>query len=492
MQGTAWALLAPVSAILLAILTKEVYISLFFGIFFAALLLCNFDILKSINIVFDAMSTSVDPKNIKIIIFLILLGTIVVLVNKSGGTTAYGRWANSKIKTKKIALLSTQFFAMALFIDDYFSCLTTGNVMKPITDKNKISRAKLTYMIHSTVVPICMLAPISSWAAAVCGTISKSGASNSLNIFLQAIPYNFYCILAILMGLVTSLFNINYSKMLKHEENAENGDLFSDGENHGELELKEETASSGKIIDLLIPIVSLIIFCIMGILLDKKFATDNGLVLGSFISLVITALLYIPRRIMNLKDFLNSLSEGFKEMAPAIIILTLAWTFAKITTDEEYMFLGKFISELIKGGASYTIFIPAILFVLSIFLSVSTGTSWGTFSMLIPIAFSMFSVDSQLLVISIAAILSGSACGDNISPISDTTVMSCTGTKCSIINHISTQLPYALLVASISTIGFLIAGIVQNFYIALVASMGLLIIALFSIKFYYSKKVFKN
>lgn len=491
MQGSAWALVAPIAAIILAIITKEVYISLFIGIFIASLLLCNFNVMDSINTVFNAMCESIDYKNIKIIIFLILLGTIVVLVNKSGGTTAYGIWANKKVKTKKRALLFTQLFAMALFIDDYFSCLTSSNVMKTITDKNKISRAKLTYMIHSTVVPICMLAPISSWAAAVCGSLERSGALNSFQLFLKTIPYNFYCILSLLMVFLTSLFNINYSKMLKHEKNAEKGDLFSDKENKSEFINKEQLInnSKGKIIDLLIPILSLIIFCIIGITLDKALGTDTGLLLGSFTALLITAVLYIPRKIMNLKEFLDSISDGFKQMASAIIILTLAWTFANITTDEKYMFLGKFISGVIKNSYSYTAFIPVILFILSIFLSVSTGTSWGIFSMLIPITFSMFPANSQLLVISIAAILSGSACGDNISLISDTTVMTCTGTKCSIINHISTQLPYAALVATIGSVGFLIAGFIQNSYLTLTLTIGLLIISLAIIKIYNKKNI---
>ena len=489
MQGTAWALVAPIAAIILAILTKEVYISLFSGVFIASILYCNFNLLNSINTTFNVITQSVDEKNMKIILPLVLLGTIVVLVNKSGGTKAYGKLASKKIKTKKSSLLTTQLFAIALFIDDYFGCLTTGNVMNPITDKNKVSRSKLTYVIHSTVVPICMLMPISSWAAAIIGSLEKSGANDGFQLFCEIIPYNYYCILALIMVFVTSAFNINYSKMLIHENNSEKGDIYSNNKKSNEFtfEKSETTTSKGKIIDILIPIMSLIVFCIIGLFLDKQYNTDNGLLLGAFISLIVTFFLYIPRKIMTLKDFLNSISEGFKEMAPAIIILTLAWSLNKITSDREYMYIGKFISEVISKSSSYTVLIPFILFVLSIFLSISTGTSWGTFSMLIPITFSIFPLGSRLLLLSIAAVLSGSACGDNISLISDTTVMSCSGTKCTIVNHISTQLPYAALAASISALNFLLAGFIQSQIISLILAIGLLLVILFAIKVFHQK-----
>ena len=493
MQGTIWTLLPPLITIILAILTKEVYISLFSGIFVSALIFCNFNMIPNetspdaINVMFDIMTTSV---NMQITIFLILLGTIVVLVNKSGGTNAFENFINNKIKTKRNALISTQIFAISLFIDDYFSCLTSGNVMKSITDKNKVSRSKLTYIIHSTVVPICMLMPISSWAAAISSSLSESGAPNGLQFFIKVIPYNLYCILALIMVFTTSAFNINYSTMLKHEKNAENGNLFSDsGDKIKNTQKNTNKKTNGKIIDLIIPISALIVFCIIGIILDKKFKTDNGLLFGALMSLITAFILYIPRKIITFKEFLNSFTEGFKEMASAIIILTLAWSFSKITTDKDYLFIGGFISNVIKNISGLTLFIPAILFIVSILLSVSTGTSWGTFTMLIPITFSMFPLNNQLLLVSVAAVLAGSACGDNVSPISDTTIMSCTGTNCTIENHMATQLPYAALVASISAVGFLVAGIVQNPYIPLIFSIALLLIVLTSIKIYHKKEV---
>lgn len=488
MQGTIWTLIPPLITIILAILTKEVYISLFSGIFVSSLIFCNFNIIPNektpdaINVMFDTMTTSV---NMQITIFLILLGTIIALVNKSGGTNAFETFINNRIKSKKNALISTQIFAMSLFIDDYFSCITSGKVMKSITDKNKVSRSKLTYIIHSTVVPICMLMPISSWAAAISSSLNESGATNGLQFFIDAIPYNFYCILSLVMVFTTSFFNINYSTMLKHEEIAENkNSSYKSEEKNENIQIKK----NGKIIDLITPISALIVFCIVGIILDKKFKTDNGLLFGALMSLVTAFILYIPRKIITFKEFLNSFTEGFKEMASAIIILTLAWSFSKITTDKDYLFIGGFISDVIKNISGLTLFIPAILFIVSILLSVSTGTSWGTFTMLIPITFSMLSIDSKLLLISVAAVLAGSACGDNISPISDTTIMSCTGTNCTIENHMATQLPYASLVASISAVGFLIAGFVQNPYIPLISSVALLLIILTLIKIYNKKE----
>ncbi|MDQ5983612.1 MAG: Na+/H+ antiporter NhaC [Eubacteriales bacterium SKADARSKE-1] len=495
MQGTFWALLPPLAAIVLALITKEVYVSLFIGILTGALFYSGFDILKTIDTTFFAMTESVYGKgtNIRIIIFLVLLGTIVSLVNKSGGSMAFGHWAGNKIKTERSAKLSTLAFALMLFIDDYFICLTTGNVMRPITDRNRVSRAKLAYIVDSTAVPICILAPLSSWAAAVASSLSESGATDGFQFFIKTIPYNLYAILTILMVFTTSMFNIDFSSMLKHENNAQNGDLFT---SKGEDNFEEEPIinSKGKVIDLIIPIITLIGGCIFGLLYTggilsgasvfEAFShceSSRGLLIGAFIALIVTFILYIPRKVISFKEFIASLPSGFKEMSSAIIVLSMAWTLGNIT--EKYMKAGEFISSLIGNNTSSIIFIPVIMFVLSVVLSFSTGTSWGTFAMLIPISFPLFAVNNELLVITIAAVLAGSTCGDHVSPISDTMIMSSAGTKCNLINHVTTQFPYALLVASISAVGYVIAGFVKNPIIVLLCAVTLLLIILFSIKY---------
>ena len=499
MQGTFWALLPPLAAIILAIITKEVYVSLFFGILTGAIFYSGFDMLKAIDTIFYAMTESIYGKgtNIRIFIFLVLLGTIVVLVNKSGASIAFGEWAGKRIKTKRSALLSTFAFALMLFIDDYFICLATGNVMRPITDRNRVSRAKLAYIVDSTAVPICILAPLSSWSAAVVSSLSESGAADGFQFFLKTIPYNLYAILTILMVFVTSAFNIDFSTMLKHESNAKNGDLFT---SKGEENFKEELIENpkGKVIDLIIPVATLIVACMFGLLytggilngatLFEAFShceSSRGLLIGAFISLIVTFILYIPRKIISFKDFISSLPTGFKEMSSAIIILCMAWTLGSIT--EKYMKAGEFISSLVGNHTSSVIFIPVLMFILSIILSFSIGTSWGTFAMLIPIAFPLFTENSELLVITIAAILAGSNCGDHISPIADTMIMSSAATRCNLINHFTTQIPYALLVAGISTVGYIIAALIKNPMIVLGCTILMLLLVLFGIK--YKQKI---
>jgi len=495
MQGTVLSLLPPICAIILALITKEVYISLFSGILVGALIYSNFNVLDTIDNIFSVMSESIygNGTNIQILLFLIILGTIVVLVTKSGASNSYGKWASTKIKTQKSALLSTFLFASMLFIDDYFSCLTTGHVMRPITDKHKISRAKLAYVVDSTAVPMCLLVPISSWAAAISSSLSESGVPDAFNFFLKTIPYNFYAILTITMVIAVSLFNIDFSSMLKHEINAKNGNLTSSDDSCDD-EDDFNVHSKGKVLDLLIPIISLMGGCIFGLLYTGGLFKENGtilkafshcnsskgLLIGSFLSLIAIFILYIPRKIVTLKDFVKSLAEGFKEMASAIIVLTMAWTLGNITQD--YMKAGEFISSLVKNNSASSFFIPAIIFLLAAVLSFSTGTSWGTFAMFIPIAFPLFPSSSELCTITIASVLAGSVFGDHVSPISDTTVMAATGTKCSIINHISTKLPYAILVASVSCIGFVLASFILNPFIVLVICITILYTTLFAIK----------
>lgn len=495
MQGTIFSLLPPICAIVLALITKEVYISLFSGIVVGALLYSNFNILDTIDNIFSVMSESIygNGTNVQIILFLVILGTIVVLVTKSGASNSYGKWASTKIKSQKSALFSTFLFASMLFIDDYFSCLTTGHVMRPITDKHKISRAKLAYIVDSTAVPMCILVPISSWAAAISSSLSESGAPDGFNFFIKTIPYNFYAILTIVMVITVSLFNIDFSSMLKHEINAKNGNLTSSNENDN-VENKIDSSSKGKVFDLLIPIFSLIVCCVFGLLYTGGLFRENvsilsafshcnsskGLLIGSFLALFIIFVLYVPRKIVKFKDFVKSLADGFKEMSSAIIVLTMAWTLGNITQD--YMKAGEFISNLVKNNSASSFFIPVIIFALAAILSFSTGTSWGTFAMFIPIAFPLFPINSDLCTITIASVLAGSVFGDHVSPISDTTIMAATGTKCSIINHISTKLPYALLVASISSVGFILAGFILNPFITLLICIAILYSVLFIVK----------
>ena len=495
MQGTFWALLPPIVAIVLSLITKEVYISLFSGIIVGALLFTNFNILETIDIIFTVMTESIygGGTNIRIVLFLIILGTIVVLVTKSGASVAYGKWASKKIKNKKTALLSTFFFASMLFIDDYFSCLTTGHVMRPITDKNKVSRAKLAYVVDSTAVPMCILIPLSSWTAAISSSLTESGAQDGFSFFIRTIPYNIYAILTIIMVITVSLFNIDFSSMLKHETNAMNGDLTYSGIEEFSEEVHIEN-KRGKVFDLIAPILSLIICCVLGLLYTGGILNGNvsileafshcnsskGLLMGSFVSLIITSIIYVPRKVISFKDFVGSIAEGFKEMSSAIIVLAMAWTLGNITQD--YLKAGIFISSIVKNHAASSAFIPVIIFILAAILSFSTGTSWGTFAMFIPIAYPLFPPDNELLVITIAAVLAGSVFGDHVSPISDTTIMAATGTKCSVINHISNKLPYALLIACISASGFILAGFIQNPFIVLAISIALLYLTLFAIK----------
>lgn len=483
--GTVWALLPPVIAIVLALLTKEVYLSLFIGILTGAMLYTNFQPVQTVEAVFSVMMEKLgDPWNIGILIFLVFLGIIVALMTRAGGSAAYGKWANSKIKTDSGALLSTFGLGAMIFVDDYFNCLTVGNVMRPVTDRQKISRAKLAYIIDATAAPVCIIAPISSWAAAVTGYTQGDGFS----LFLQTIPFNLYAWLTILMVIYLGITGFDYGPMKKFEKNAKEGDLFS-GKNEYENVPQNGISPKGRVIDLLLPVIFLIASCIICMIYTGgffegerfiyAFANCNasmGLVLGSFFTLIFVFLLYLPRKVISFHDFAECIPQGFKMMVSAILILVLAWTLGGFcsTKLEAGSFVYHALSQHTVAGAIF----PAVLFLIAAGLAFATGTSWGTFGILIPIVTEVFPADAKLLVISIAAVLAGSVCGDHISPISDTTIMASAGAQCNHVNHVATQLPYAMTVAACAFIAYLIAGITENAVITLFSGAILLLLVL--------------
>lgn len=496
MYATFWALVPPTIAIVLALITKEVYSSLFIGIVAGALFYSNFNLETAYTTIFtDGFIASLSKEsNVGILIFLVVLGSIVVLMNKAGGSAAYGKWAVKKIKGRKGALLSTFGLGCLIFVDDYFNCLTVGGVMKPITDKHNISRAKLAYLIDATAAPICMIAPISSWAAAVAGVVE---GYDGLTLFIQAIPYNLYSLLTIFMIIFISSLDFDFGPMKVHETNAKKGDLFTTSERPYKEDI-EVPESKGKVYDLVIPVVILIVSCILGMVYTGGFfdgvnfidafancSASLGLSLGSVLALLIIIVYYMCRKVLNFEECMSAIPEGFKAMVPAILILTFAWTLSGMTG-----LLGAdvFVSGLFKSGAeSLTLFLPAIVFLVAVFLSFATGTSWGTFGILLPIVVGV-GLDEKLLIISISACLAGAVCGDHCSPISDTTIMASTGAQCDHINHVSTQLPYTITVAVISFIGYIFAGFVQNAWIVLPVSMAVLAIVLLVIRAFTTKK----
>ncbi len=495
MYATYWSLIPPVVAIVLALITKEVYSSLFIGIIAGALFYSNFNLEVAYTTMFtEGIIASLSSSgNVGILIFLVVLGTIVILMNKAGGSAAYGRWAVNRIKNRKGALLSTFALGCLIFVDDYFNCLTVGSVMKPITDKHKISRAKLAYIIDATAAPICMIAPISSWAAAVTGVVE---GYDGFTLFLQAIPYNLYSLLTIFMILFISVIGLDFGPMKTHEDNALKGNLFTTPDRpYEETEVSE---SKGKVCDLVIPVVILIISCIVGMIYTGGFFSGTnfidafadcdsslGLSLGSVFALLIIMVYFICRKVLNFEECMAAIPEGFKAMVPAILILTFAWTLSGLTG-----LLGAdvFVSSLFKSGAeSLTLFLPAIVFFVAVFLAFATGTSWGTFGILLPIVVGV-GLDEKLLIISISACLAGAVCGDHCSPISDTTIMASTGAQCNHIAHVSTQLPYAITVAVVSFVGYILAGFVQRAWVVLLVSMVILAIVLLVIRAFTTKK----
>jgi len=485
MYATFWALVPPIIAIVLALITKEVYFSLFIGIVFGAMFYSNFSFEGTIQTIFvDGMIAKItDGWNVGILIFLVMLGIMVSLMNKVGGSAAYGRWAATKIKGRKGAMLSTLALGVLIFVDDYFNCLTVGSVMRPVTDKFKVSRAKLAYIIDATAAPVCILAPISSWAAAVSGLVE---GESGFALFVKAIPYNYYALLTILMIILIVVLGIDFGPMKKHEYNAiNNDDLYTTPDRPYANAEVEEKETKGKVIDLILPVVVLIVCCIVGLLYTGGIfdgvgviaafeACDaaTGLVFGSFIALIITFLLYIPRKVITFTEFAKSFTEGFCAMVPAILILVFAWTLSGMTS-----LLGAdvYVAGIVESTAgALDLFLPAIIFVIALGLAFATGTSWGTFGILLPIVIEVLVPGSELLTISISACLAGAVCGDHISPISDTTIMASTGAQCNHINHVSTQIPYAMVVAAVSFVSYLIAAWIQNVFVCLAIAVVLM------------------
>jgi len=495
--STALALAPPVIAIVLALITKEVYSSLFIGILSGALLYTNFNPIKAVDsVINDGLIANVaDAGHAGILIFLVLLGIMVALVNAAGGSAAFGRWAQTHVKTKVGAQLATFALGVLIFIDDYFNCLTVGSVMRPVTDGHKISRAKFAYIIDATAAPICMIAPISSWAAAVASVV---GAEKGLSYFIKAIPYNFYSLLTIVMIIAISLMKFDYGPMRRHELNARKGDLFSEGERVDREE--EQVSGKGKVIDLIMPVVLLIISCIAGMLyvggffsgetmIDAFANTDATVALpwGALIAVIITMLYMLARRVLDFKAVMGTVSKGFIAMVPAIIILVFAWTLGGFTGDK----LGAdiFVKLAVGGSADQLgIILPAVIFLIALGLAFATGTSWGTFGILLPIVINVFAGNETVMIIAMSACLAGAVCGDHCSPISDTTIMSSAGAQCNHMNHVSTQLPYALTVAAVSFVCYILAGVIQNWLIVLPLGIVLMVGTLFVIKAVTNKK----
>lgn len=497
--GTFWALFPPIIAIALALITKEVYSSLFIGVVSGALLYANFKPLSSYHIMFTEgfMASLADSWNVGILIFLVILGAIVCLMNKAGGSAAYGIWASQRISTRKGAMLSTMGLGVLIFVDDYFNCLTVGNVMRPITDKHRVSRAKLAYLVDATAAPICMIAPISSWAAAVTGVIA---GYDGLELFIRAIPYNLYSLLTLAMIIIITLLGIEYGPMRKHEENAlKYGDLYTTPDRPYEGQDGEVQVGKGKVIDLVIPVLMLIVICILGMLytggilegenIINAFANCDaslGLSLGSALALILTIIYLMLRGVLNFNECMECFPAGFKAMVPAILILTFAWTLSGITG-----LLGakEFVSGIFQGSAvGLKYLLPAIVFAVAVGMSFATGTSWGTFGIILPIVVAI-GLEPELMIISVSACLAGAVCGDHCSPISDTTIMSSTGAMSNHINHVETQLPYAMTVAAVSFVGYIFAGFVQSAWIVLPVSLAMLFGVLYLIKIVVDNKV---
>ena len=491
--ATFWALVPPVVAIGLALITKEVYSSLFIGVLMGGILYSGFSFEGTITHIFEDGMINVlsDSYNVGILIFLVILGTMVCLMNRAGGSAAFGQFAADHIKGRVGAELATILLGCLIFIDDYFNCLTVGSVMRPVTDKFKVSRAKLAYLIDATAAPICIIAPISSWAAAVTGFVE---GEDGFSIFVRAIPYNFYAILTIVMMIGMVLLRTEFGSMKFHEKNALKGDLYTTPGRPYDTEKQPEVSVRGTVLDLLIPIISLIICCMVGMLYTGGFFSGEdfvtafsqsdaslGLTMGSFFGLLITIGLYQVRRVLKFSECMACISEGFKSMVPAIMILSFAWTL-KAMTDS----LGAdvYVATVVASSArSFLNFLPAIIFVVGCFLAFATGTSWGTFGILIPIVVAVFeNSNPDLMIISISACMAGAVCGDHCSPISDTTIMASAGAQCEHVNHVTTQLPYAVTAAAVSFVSYIIAGFVQSAWIALPIAIALMVATMFVIR----------
>ena len=493
-QQSFWSLIPPLIAIILALVTKEVYSSLFIGILTGSLLYSGFNFEGTMTHVFSEgiIASLSDSWNVGILIFLVILGTIVQLMNRTGGSAAFGNWATRRIQTREGAQLATIGLGVLIFIDDYFNCLTVGSVMRPVTDKYKVSRAKLAYLIDATAAPVCIIAPISSWAAAVSGFVE---GENGLALFIKTIPYNYYALLTLAMMIMIVLMHINYGPMAEHEYNAtEKGDIYTTPDRPYANAEDESHGHQGIVADMLIPIFSLIICCVIGMIYTGGFFSGTnfidafagsdasvGLVLGSFCALIITMVYYLIRNSLSFEEMMGCLPDGFKQMVPAILILTLAWTLNGTTAS-----LGakEFVAGIIANNAAgFASFLPAIIFLIAVGLSFATGTSWGTFGILIPIVVACFqTTDPQLMIIAMSACMAGSVCGDHCSPISDTTIMSSAGAQCNHINHVSTQMPYALTCAAVSAVTYIIAGLIRNAAISLLVGFVIMLAVMFIFK----------
>ena len=494
LYATIWALLPPLVAIVLALITKEVYSSLFVGIVVGALLYSGFKFEGTVTQIFEGGIIKVlsDSYNVGILIFLVILGSVVCMMNKAGGSAAFGRWASKKIHTRVGAELAAIILGILIFIDDYFNCLTVGSVMRPVTDRHHVSRAKFAYLIDATAAPVCIIAPISSWAAAVSGFVE---GQDGLAIFVRTIPYNFYAILTIVMMVGMVLMKTEFGAMKTHEINALNGDLYTTSARPYENATDDETPNPrGKVIDLVIPIVVLVICCVISMIYTGGFfsGTDfvtafsqsdasTGLAMGSAFGLVFAIIFYMIRRVINFRDCMGCIPEGFKAMVPAIMILTFAWTL-KAMTDS--LGAAVFVEEAMRSVAGgIEVILPAIIFLVGCGLAFATGTSWGTFGILIPIVVAVFEKSSpEMMIISMSACMAGAVCGDHCSPISDTTIMASAGAQCDHVTHVSTQLPYAIVAAAVSFVTYIVAGFVKTAWIALPVGIVLMLIVLFVIK----------
>ena len=509
--ATAWALFPPVVAIALALISKEVYSSLFLGCLVGALLLADFAPWQTVVNFIGAgdgvgMINAID---ISILIFLVILGVMVDLMNKAGGSAAFGRWAKKAVKTRCGAQLMTMLLGVLIFIDDYFNCLTVGAVMRPVTESHKISRAKLAYIIDATAAPVCMLAPVSSWAAAVASYVPDGFPGSRISMFLSQIPYNYYCILTLVMVIVISVFNIDYGPMLTHEYNAQvKNDLFTtEHRPFAGADDYEEGAKHSSVLDLLLPVIVLIALCIVGLIWTGGMwdaESDNyhdfimsfsdasagpGLCLGSIVAIVFTFIYYWLRGLIGFEKSFESVPNGFIQMVSPILILCFAWTLCGLCRDDGLQ-VGTFVENVMANTGDLAKFLPAVIFIVACFIGFATGTSWGTIGIMVPLVCAVFDWTAQveLLSIGLAASCAGGVCGDHLSPISDTTIMASAGAHCYHLNHVSTQIPYGVTVAAVSFVSFLIAGLVQNVVICMIIAVVLMVVTLFVIKAVVAKK----
>ena len=508
---TGWALFPPVVAIALALISKEVYSSLFLGCLVAALLLADFAPWQTVvNFIGAGEGVGmINAIDISILIFLVVLGVMVDLMNKAGGSAAFGRWAKKAVKSRVGAQLLTMLLGVLIFIDDYFNCLTVGAVMRPVTESHNISRAKLAYIIDATAAPVCMLAPVSSWAAAVASYVPEGFPGSRISMFMSQIPYNYYCILTLIMVIVVSVFNIDYGPMLTHEYNAQvKNDLFTtEHRPFAGADDYEEGEKKSSVLDLLLPVIVLIALCVVGLIWTGGMwdaESDNyhnfimsfsdasagpGLCLGSIVSLVFTFIYYWLRGLIGFEKSFESVPNGFIQMVSPILILCFAWTLCGLCRDDGLQ-VGTFVESVMANTGDLAKFLPAVIFIVACFIGFATGTSWGTIGIMVPLVCAVFDWTTQvdLLSIGLAASCAGGVCGDHLSPISDTTIMASAGAHCYHLNHVSTQIPYGVTVAAVSFVSFIIAGLVQNVVICMIIAIALMIVTLFVIKAVVAKK----